>query len=125
MGGLLGHDGTPPSELYELARRQLSAYPAIETKDGLAVAAGVRAQGFPAKPIRVIVGYTAGGACQDVKLGLDHHGNWKRCALLTDAEWVIHVAQLLGRVGRVCQLPLAARGEPHEVKRQIEQLQRE
>lgn len=41
-------------------------------------------------------GYTAGGACQDVKLGLHHHGNWKRCALLTDAEWVIHVAQLLG-----------------------------
>jgi tripartite-type tricarboxylate transporter receptor subunit TctC len=29
---------------------------------GLAVAAGVRAQGYPSKPIRVIVGYTAGGA---------------------------------------------------------------
>jgi tripartite-type tricarboxylate transporter receptor subunit TctC len=29
---------------------------------GLAIAAGVRAQGYPAKPIRVIVGYTAGGA---------------------------------------------------------------
>ncbi|MFO1322482.1 MAG: tripartite tricarboxylate transporter substrate binding protein [Burkholderiales bacterium] len=29
---------------------------------GLAVAAGARAQGYPAKPIRVIVGYTAGGA---------------------------------------------------------------
>ena len=40
VGGLLGHDGTPPSELYELARRQLSAYPAIETKDEVAAAAG-------------------------------------------------------------------------------------
>jgi tripartite-type tricarboxylate transporter receptor subunit TctC len=29
---------------------------------GLAVAAGARAQSFPTKPIRVIVGYTAGGA---------------------------------------------------------------
>jgi tripartite-type tricarboxylate transporter receptor subunit TctC len=29
---------------------------------GLAAAAGVRAQGYPAKPIHVIVGYTAGGA---------------------------------------------------------------
>ena len=29
---------------------------------GLAVAAGARAQGYPTKPIRVIVGYTAGGA---------------------------------------------------------------
>jgi tripartite-type tricarboxylate transporter receptor subunit TctC len=29
---------------------------------GLVVAAGVHAQGYPAKPIRVIVGYTAGGA---------------------------------------------------------------
>ncbi len=29
---------------------------------GLGMAAGVRAQGYPAKPIRVIVGYTAGGA---------------------------------------------------------------
>jgi hypothetical protein len=53
-------------------------------------------------------GYTAGGACQDVKLGLHHHGNWKRCALLTDAEWVIHVAQLLGWMvpGEVTVFPL-------------------
>ncbi len=29
---------------------------------GLAVAAGARAQGYPTRPIRVIVGYTAGGA---------------------------------------------------------------
>jgi tripartite-type tricarboxylate transporter receptor subunit TctC len=29
---------------------------------GLAAAAGARAQGYPSKPIRVIVGYTAGGA---------------------------------------------------------------
>jgi len=46
VGGLLGHDGTPPSELYELARRQLSAYPAIETKDGVAAAAGIEFDRF-------------------------------------------------------------------------------
>jgi tripartite-type tricarboxylate transporter receptor subunit TctC len=34
----------------------------VALMSGLAVAAGVRAQGYPSKPIRVIVGYTAGGA---------------------------------------------------------------
>jgi hypothetical protein len=53
-------------------------------------------------------GYTAGGACQDVKLGLHHHSNWRRCAIITDAEWVIHVAQLLGWMvpGEVTVFPL-------------------
>ena len=44
--GYSGHDGTPPSELYELARRQLSAYPAVETKDGVAAAAGIEVDQF-------------------------------------------------------------------------------
>lgn len=30
VGGLLGHDGTPPDELYELGRRQVAAYDAVE-----------------------------------------------------------------------------------------------
>ena len=43
VGGLLGHDGTPPAELYELARRQVSVYPTIEVRDALA--AGARVDG--------------------------------------------------------------------------------
>ena len=41
-----------------LARRQLGALGAAA---GIAMAAGARAQGFPAKPIRLIVPFTPGG----------------------------------------------------------------
>ena len=41
VGGLLGHDGRPPAELYAGARAELAAYPAVEVRDG-EVAAGAR-----------------------------------------------------------------------------------
>ena len=34
VGGMLGHDGTPPGELYELGRAQVAAYDAVESRDG-------------------------------------------------------------------------------------------
>jgi thioredoxin reductase len=43
VGGLLGHDGTPPAQFYELARRQVTAYEAV-TFNGV-LAAGARAAG--------------------------------------------------------------------------------
>jgi thioredoxin reductase len=43
VGGLLGHDGTPPSELYELARAQVSAYDSVAMRDAGVVNA--RAEG--------------------------------------------------------------------------------
>ncbi|MFN8113188.1 MAG: NAD(P)/FAD-dependent oxidoreductase [Solirubrobacterales bacterium] len=43
VGGLLGHDGTPPDELYRLGREQVGAYEAVEFHDGLVTAA--RAEG--------------------------------------------------------------------------------
>ena len=39
IGGLLGHDGRPPAELYALGRAELAAYPAVEVRDGEVVAA--------------------------------------------------------------------------------------
>lgn len=39
IGGLLGHDGRPPSELYELGRQELGKYPAVEVKVDSVVAA--------------------------------------------------------------------------------------
>jgi thioredoxin reductase len=46
IGGLLGHDGRPPAELYALGRRELDAYPTVEVRD-VAVADGRRtAEGF-------------------------------------------------------------------------------
>ena len=34
IGGLLGHDGRPPAELYASGRRELAAYPSVEVRDG-------------------------------------------------------------------------------------------
>ncbi|MFI5510928.1 NAD(P)/FAD-dependent oxidoreductase [Mycobacterium sp. NPDC051804] len=34
IGGLLGHDGRSPAELYEAGRRELSAYPSVEVRMG-------------------------------------------------------------------------------------------
>jgi len=34
IGGLLGHDGRPPAELYAQGRRELAAYPSVEVLDG-------------------------------------------------------------------------------------------
>jgi thioredoxin reductase len=41
IGGLLGHDGRPPAELYEMGRRELTAYPSVEVRTGVVVE-GVR-----------------------------------------------------------------------------------
>jgi thioredoxin reductase len=37
IGGLLGHDGRAPAELYAMGRRELSAYPSVEVRTGEAV----------------------------------------------------------------------------------------
>src|ERR671915_1897227 len=34
IGGLLGHDGRPPAELYAMGRAELAAYPTVELRDG-------------------------------------------------------------------------------------------
>jgi thioredoxin reductase len=46
VGGLLGHDGTPPAELYALARAQVGAYGAVVLRDAQAVDARVEGEGF-------------------------------------------------------------------------------
>jgi len=38
IGGLLGHDGRPPAELYAIGRRELAAYPSVELRTGEVVA---------------------------------------------------------------------------------------
>lgn len=38
IGGLLGHDGRPPAELYELGRGELASYPTVEVRPGEVVA---------------------------------------------------------------------------------------
>jgi thioredoxin reductase len=46
VGGLLGHDGTPPEELYELARAQVAAYEAVALREAEAVDARAEGDGF-------------------------------------------------------------------------------
>jgi thioredoxin reductase len=38
IGGLLGHDGRPPAELYATGRRELASYPSVEYRTGEVVA---------------------------------------------------------------------------------------
>ncbi|MGV0791104.1 NAD(P)/FAD-dependent oxidoreductase [Mycolicibacterium sp. XJ1819] len=46
IGGLLGHDGRPPAELYDIGRRELTAYPSIEVREGEVTGAERVADGF-------------------------------------------------------------------------------
>jgi thioredoxin reductase len=46
IGGLLGHDGSSPSELYAKARAQVAAYPTVEIREGLIVAGSREANRF-------------------------------------------------------------------------------
>ena len=46
VGGLLGHDGTPPGELYALARAQVAAYDAVALRDDEVVDARAEGDGF-------------------------------------------------------------------------------
>ena len=37
-----------------------------------------------------------GAAWEDTKFGLAHWGKWKRCAVVTDKDWVEHSVGILG-----------------------------
>ncbi len=77
--------------------------PALEVHDG---------------PIRLVyvlggrfTGYSASAAWQDAKLGVDHHGKWKRAAIVSDADWVRHLGRFFGWMvpGEFEVFPLAER----------------
>jgi thioredoxin reductase len=46
IGGLLGHDGRPPAELYAAARAELARYPSVELVTGTVVSAERAEEGF-------------------------------------------------------------------------------
>jgi hypothetical protein len=41
-------------------------------------------------------GYSGGAAWQDLKMGTEHLTKWKRIALVTDVEWMLHMVHLFG-----------------------------
>jgi thioredoxin reductase len=46
MGGLLGHDGHPPAQLYDAGRAELTAYPTVEVRRGAVVSGIVDGDSF-------------------------------------------------------------------------------
>jgi thioredoxin reductase len=46
IGGLLGHDGRPPAELYATGRAELAAYPTVDVRKGEIVRGGSDGPGF-------------------------------------------------------------------------------
>jgi hypothetical protein len=56
-------------------------------------------------------GVSGGAAWQDLKLGAGHLPHFKRLALVTDLDWMIHVTHLFGWLspGELERFPLAER----------------
>jgi hypothetical protein len=54
-------------------------------------------------------GYSGGAAWEDTKLGLDHLRGWERTALVSDHDWVQHLATAFGWMmpGKFRRFPLA------------------
>jgi hypothetical protein len=58
-------------------------------------------------------GITPGALWQDLKMGMEHLHKWKRIALVTDVEWIVHVTSVFGWMtpGELKHFPLAQRGD--------------
>jgi len=56
-------------------------------------------------------GLSGGAVWQDVKMGVGHLTRWKRIALVTDVEWMVHLTSLFGWMtpGEMKHFPLADR----------------
>ena len=54
-------------------------------------------------------GLSGGAMWQDLKMGVEHLTNWKRIALVTDVDWMIHLTQLFGWMtpGELKHFPLS------------------
>ena len=69
--------------------------------------------------IRIVIvisdfdGVSAGGLWEDLKMGVEHLRGWKRTALVTDIEWMTHMASLFGWMtpGELKVFPLAQRAD--------------
>ena len=58
-------------------------------------------------------GMSAGAAWDDLKMGVEHLTHWKRIALVTDIEWMIHVTHLFGWMtpGELKRFPLGEQAD--------------
>ena len=58
-------------------------------------------------------GMSPGALWQDLKMGIEHLHAWKRIALVTDVEWIVHVTSLFGWMtpGELKHFSLAERAD--------------
>jgi hypothetical protein len=58
-------------------------------------------------------GISGGALWQDLKMGVSHIRGWKRIALVTDIEWMVHMTAMFGWMtpGDVKHFPLAERAD--------------
>ena len=56
-------------------------------------------------------GISPGALWEDLKMGIQHGRDWKRIALVTDVEWMRHMASMFGWLtpGEMRHFPLAER----------------
>jgi hypothetical protein len=95
---------------FEVAGRLESA----DYRDVLGPAVERAAAGGDVRIVVVIPEYegVSGGAMwEDLKMGVDHWGRWKRIALVTDIEWMIRGTEWFGWMtpGEIKRFPLAER----------------
>ena len=56
-------------------------------------------------------GFSAGAFWEDLKMGVEHWSAWKRIALVTDVDWMIHATSWFGWMtpGEMKHFPMAER----------------
>ena len=61
-------------------------------------------------------GLSSGALWEDLQLGIEHLTRWKRIALVTDVDWMVHVTKLFGWMtpGEMKHFPLAERAAAGE-----------
>lgn len=69
IGGLLGHDGRPPAELYERGATELARYPSVERRSAEVVAGERSDDGFL---LRLADGHEVGAKRVVLALGMDY-----------------------------------------------------
>jgi hypothetical protein len=91
----------------------------LETEDYRDILLPAPQAAAAAGDVRVVIvipkfeGFTGGALWQDLKMGVEHWRAWKRIALVTDVEWIIHGTQWFGWMtpGEVKHFPLAQRDD--------------
>lgn len=56
-------------------------------------------------------GMSGGAMWQDLRMGVEHLTHWKKIALVTDIDWMVHVTHLFGWItpGELRHFPLSER----------------